>query len=150
MELGRRSVVKSALLATAAALVAGPALARDYYLGNLRVSDAWAPPIKPGESIAKVYMIIDNRGTDLDRLLSVRSSIAKGARFIEEDPSSGVIEQVTYLEVWPRRPVTLRPGRIHIELTGVTQPLARGNTFPLTLVFAYAGPVEIPIAIDER
>ncbi|HEX9463175.1 MAG TPA: copper chaperone PCu(A)C [Alphaproteobacteria bacterium] len=149
MELSRRRVVQSALLAGAS--VAGtPVLARVFYWGTLAVSDAWAPPTGPGVTVAKVYMIIENRGSDSERLLSVRSPVARTARFIEDDPQNGVVEQVAYLEVRPRRPVTLRPGRIHVELQGLAKPLVKGSTFPLTLVFAFAGPVEVPVDIDER
>lgn len=150
MELSRRQVVQSALLAAGAAAIASPAVARVFYWGTLSVSDAWAPPTASGATIAKVYMIIENKGFDIERLLSVRSPIAHSANFIEEDQAEGVVEQVSYIEVRPRRPVTLRPGRIHVELHGLTQPLVKGTTFPLTLVFAFAGPVDVAIDIDER
>src|SRR5258708_12707292 len=113
MELSRRRVVQSALLAGAS--VAGtPVLARVFYWGTLAVSDAWAPPTGPGVTVAKVYMIIENRGSDSERLLSVRSPVARTARFIEDDPQNGVVEQVAYLEVSPPPPVTPRPRRIHV------------------------------------
>jgi len=149
MELSRRRVAQWALL-TGAGFTAVPALARPFYWGQLAISDAWAPPTKAGATVAKVYMIIENRGNESERLLSARSPLAKSARFIEDDPQNGVIEQVAYLEVRPRRPVTMRPGRVHVELEGLNKPLVKGSTFPLTLVFAFAGPVEVPIDIDER
>jgi periplasmic copper chaperone A len=150
MDLSRRQVLQSALLVSGAALVAHPADARTYYWGSLAISDAWAAPTPAGAAKAGVFMIIENRGGDTERLLSVRSTIARAARFIEDDPSSGVIEQIAYIEVRPRRPVALRPGRIHVELQGLSKPLVKGSTFPLTLVFAFAGPVEVPIDVDER
>jgi hypothetical protein len=149
MELSRRRVVQSALLA-GASLYGTPALARAFYWGNLAVSDAWAPPTQGNAGIAKVYMIIENRGSDSERLLSVRTPIARSAKFVDDDPQSGVVEQVAYLEVRPRRPVTLRPGRVHVVLEGLAKPLVKGDKFPLTLVFAFAGPVEVPVEIDER
>ena len=149
MELSRRQVAQWALLA-GATLTGVSALARPFYWGQLAISDAWAPPTKDGATVAKVYMIIENRGSDSERLLSARSPVAKSARFIDDDPQSGVIEQVAYLEVRPRRPVTMRPGRVHVELDGLSKPLVKGGTFPLTLVFAFAGPVELPVDVDER
>ncbi len=150
MELSRRRVVQSALLAAGAGLRAAPAAARVFYWGTLAVSDAWTPPTAPGATVAKIYMIIENRGFDIERLLSVRTPLAKSANFVEEDQAEGVVEQVAYIEVRPRRPVTLRPGRIHVELHGLTQPLVKGTSFPLTLVFAFAGPVDVPIDVNER
>jgi copper(I)-binding protein len=150
MELSRRQVVQSALLATCAAVIAPPARAKVFYWGTLSVADAWTPPTAPGATIAKIYMIIENKGFDIERLLSVRTPIARSANFVEEDQAEGVVEQVSYIEVRPRRPVTLRPGRVHVELRGLTQPLVKGTSFPLTLVFAFAGPVEVPISVGDR
>ncbi len=152
MELSRRRVVQSALLAAGARLLVTPAAARVFYSksGMLAVSDAWTPPTAPGATVAKVYMIIENRGSDSERLLSVRSPVAASANFVEEDSAEGVVEQVAYIEVRPRRPVTLRPGRVHVELHGLNQPLVKGKTFPLTLVFAFAGALDVPIEIGER
>lgn len=150
MELSRRQVVQSALLATCAAAIAPSAHARAFYWGTLSVSDAWAPPTAPGATVAKVYMIIENKGFDIERLLSVRSPIARSANFVEEDQAEGVVEQVSYIEVRPRRPVTLRPGRVHVELHGLTQPLVKGTSFPVTLVFAFAGPVDVVIDVGDR
>jgi copper(I)-binding protein len=149
MELSRRRVVQSALLASAS-LWGTSALARVFYWGTLAVTDAWAPPTQGSAGIAKVYMIIENRGSDSERLLSVRTPIARSAKFVDDDPQSGVVEQVAYLDVRPRRPVTLRPGRVHVVLEGLAKPLVKGASFPLTLVFAFAGPVEVPVEIDER
>lgn len=152
MELSRRRVVQSALLAAGAGLIAAPARARVVYSksGQVAVLDAWAPPTASGTTIAKIYMIIENRGQDSERLLTVRTPIAKSAKFVEEDQAEGVVEQVAYIEVRPRRPVALRPGRVHVELHGLTQRLVKGTTFTLTLVFAFAGPLDVPIDIGER
>ena len=150
MELSRRRVVQSALLAAGAGLIAAPAAARVFHWGTLAVSDAWTPPTAPGANVAKIYMIIENRGSDSERLLGVRTPLATSANFVEEDQAEGVVEQVAYIEVRPRRPVTLRPGRVHVELHGLTKPLVKGTSFPLTLVFAFAGPVDVPIDVDER
>ena len=150
MELSRRQVVQSALLAAGAAVTASPAYARSFYWGTLSVTDAWTPPTAPGTSVAKVYMIIENKGFDSERLLGVRTPLARSANFVEEDQREGVVEQVSYIEVRPRRPVTMRPGRIHVELHGLTQPLVKGTSFPLTLVFAFAGPVDVPIDVGDR
>jgi copper(I)-binding protein len=150
MQINRRQVVKSALLTVGAALVAAPAAARDTFYGTLAITNAWSAPTKPGETPGRVYMIIENKGIDSERLLSVRSAVARTASFIEDNASSGVIERVAYVEVRPRRPVTFRPGRVHVQLDGLTQQLKKGQTFPLTLVFAFAGPVEVQVDVDER
>jgi periplasmic copper chaperone A len=150
MEISRRQVLTSTLLTAGAALIAAPVWARDLYWGTLAMTTVWAPPTAAGATTAKVYMIIENRGSDTERLLSVRSPVARTASFIEDGGPSGVIERIAYVEVRPRRPVTFRPGRIHVQLDGLTQPLVKGKSFPLTLVFAFAGPLEVQVDVDER
>lgn len=150
MELSRRRVVQSALLAAGAAVIAAPVEARVFQWGQLSVSDIWAPPTAPGVTVAKVYMVIQNSGLDFERLLSVRAPMATSASFVEEDQSEGVVEQVAYIDVRPLKPVTLRPGRVHVELHGLKQPLVTGTTFPLTLVFAAAGVVTVSVDVEER
>jgi copper(I)-binding protein len=152
MEFSRRQVLTSSFV-TAAFLTVGaavPARARDLYWGQLAMTSVWAPPTPLAATTAKVYMTIENRGSDTERLLSVRSPVARTASFIEEGSSSGVVERIAYLEVRPRRPVTFRPGRVHVQLDGLTQPLVKGKPFPLTLVFAFAGPVDVQVDVDER
>jgi copper(I)-binding protein len=150
MKLSRRQVVQSALFAAGAVLVAAPVEAGVLHWGALTISDIWAPPTAPGVTVAKIYMIIENGGLEFERLLSARAPMASSANFVEEDQSEGVVEQVAYIDVRPLKPVTLRPGRIHVELHGLKQPLVKGTTFPLTLVFASAGVVTVPVDIEER
>ena len=150
MDISRRQVLTSSLLTAGAALIAAPAWARDLYWGQLAITMIWAPPTSAGATMAKVYMVIENRGSDTERLLSVRSPIARTASFIEDGGSSGVIERVAYVEVRPRRPVMFRPGRVHVQLDGLTEPLTKGKPFPLTLVFAFAGPLDVQVDVDER
>jgi hypothetical protein len=150
MEISRRQVLTSTLLAAGAGFLARPASARDLYWGQLAITSIWAPPTLPADTNAKVYMVIENRGSDTERLLSVRSPIARTASFIEDGGPGGVIERIAYVEVRPRRPVLFRPGRVHVQLDGLTQPLAKGKPFTLTLVFAFAGPLDVQVDVDER
>ncbi len=48
----------------------------------------------------------------------------------------------------PKRPIALRAGRPHLALHGITQPLAAGDEFPLTLRFAGAGSVEVTVMVE--
>lgn len=150
MTLNRRMMVTSALLAVGAVWAAPAAKARDFFRGNLGIWNIWAPPTRPGATSADVYMVLENRGDSTDRLQSVRSPIARQVSFVDEEAGGGVTEQVAFVELRPRRPVVMRPGRIHLRLEGLSQPLARGKTFPLTLNFINAGAVELQVDIDER
>jgi copper(I)-binding protein len=44
--------------------------------------------------------------------------------------------------------VTFAPGGYHIMLTGLKQPLIAGQSFPLTVTFAHAGPVTVEVKVQ--
>ena len=150
MNLSRRLVVVGALLVAGACRWPAPAMAQDYWINLIRVSKPWAPPTRPGVRVASVYMLIENRSGELERVMQVQTPIAERASFVDEEPSRGIIESVNYIELRARREVLLRPGRLHIKLEGLKQPLVKGQTFPLTITLGNRASVEIRVEIDER
>ena len=54
---------------------------------------------------------------------------------------------VAALAVTPKAPTSLSPGGYHITLTDLKQPLAAGQTFPLTLTFEKAGAVQTTVTV---
>jgi copper(I)-binding protein len=147
--INRRQVVTSALLAAAAGVVGIPsANARNYIKGPLMIGNPWSPPTKAGATSAQVFMVLENRGLESEKLRGVTSPVARAAAFVDED--GGVTEQVSFIDVRPRRPVQMRPGRIHVRLDGLQQQLVQGRTFQMTMNFEVAGPVEVTVEIDDR
>lgn len=146
--LNRRQVVMGALLAAGAGVRPAPAVAQDYWLNQVRVSKPWAPPTRSDARTGEVYMLIENRGTDLNRLVAVETPVAERVTFVDED--RGIMEMVAYIDLRARREIALRPGRVHLKLEGLKQPLAKGRTFPLTLIFANRQKLEVKVDIDDR
>jgi periplasmic copper chaperone A len=150
MELSRRQVVMSALLAAGVPGWPAPAWAQDYWINLIRVSKPWAPPSRPGARTASVYMVIENRSGELERLMHVQTPVAERATFVDEEPARGIIESVNYIELRARREILLRPGRLHIKLEGLKQPLVKGTSFPLTLILGNRSSAEIRVEVDDR
>lgn len=149
MKLNRREVV-GALLAAGVGLMSPPAIAQDYRVNLLRVTKPWASPTRPGVRVADVYMLIENRNTQIDRLMSVRTPVADRATFVDEEPTRGIVELVAYIDLRALRETALRPGRLHIKLEGLKQPLVKGQAFPMTLVFGSGATLDIRVEVDER
>lgn len=149
MKLNRREVV-GALLAAGVGSMSLPAIAQDYAVNLIRVSKPWAPPTKPGQRSADVYMLIQNRNTQIDRLTAVRTPLAERVSFVDEEPARGIMEFVAYIDLRALRETALRPGRLHIRLDGLKQPLVKGQAFPLTLVFGSGATLDIRVEVDER
>lgn len=59
------------------------------------------------------------------------------------------MRQVDGIDVPAGQMVTLKPGGYHIMLTGLTQPLKEGQTFPLTLTFAKAGSQDVVVTVQQ-
>ena len=147
--LNRRQVVMGALLAVGAGARPAPADAQDYWLNQVRVSKPWAPPTRNGSRTGEVYMVIENRGPDLNRLVAVETPVAERVTFADEEPR-GTIETLAYIDLRARREIALRPGRVHLKLDGLKQSLTKGGTFPLTLVFANRQKLEVRVDVDDR
>src|SRR5437868_3043455 len=101
----RRELVMSAFLIAGMTAVRAPdASARNYIKGPLSIGNPWSPPTRAGVTSADVYMVLENRGLESEKLLRVSTPIARSSAFIDED--GGVTEQVSFIDVRPRRPVT--------------------------------------------
>ena len=124
-----------------AVLAAVPALAHSFRLGEIEIGHPWAPPSEAGD--APVYLALSNRGAAADRLVAASSPRAR-----EVDLRGGDDAPLQGITLEPKRPIALRAGRPHLALHGVTQPLAAGDAFPLTLRFAGAGSVEVTVMVE--
>jgi len=135
----RRRIVLLAPLAVAAA---GPAFGAEFAVGDIEISDPWAKPSV--SEAAALFVRLYNRGRRPDRLLGGATPIAERVILRELDGSP-----LEYLDLLPRRPVALRPGRRYIALRGLKRLLAVDDTFPLTLHFAAAGSVAVTAIVAE-
>lgn len=137
----------------ALALLALCALARPS-LGDespIVVSDAWARPTLKGTRTGAVYLMLSNRGAAGDRLVGVSTPAADRAEVHEDVTANGVMSMKPVLELaLPAGASTaIEPGRYHIMLIGVKAPLAAGESFPMTLTFASAPPLEVSVAVTR-
>jgi copper(I)-binding protein len=84
-----------------------------------------------------VYVTVTDSGAPTT-LLSVTTPIAAQAQMHQSLMQNGMMEMlpVKSLPIAPGTPITFSPGGYHIMLTGLSQPLSAGQTFPLTLSFA--------------
>jgi copper(I)-binding protein len=114
-------------------------------------SDAWARPTLKGTRTGAVYLILSNRGAAGDRLVGVSTPAAERAEVHEDVTANGVMSMkpVPELALPPGASTAIEPGRYHIMLTGVKAPFAAGESFPMTLTFARAPPLEVMVAVTR-
>ena len=116
----------------------------------IHVADAKARPTAPGGT-GVVYMIVMNHGTADDDLTGLSTPVADKAEMHRTMDMNGMsrMEAVADLPVKAMDAATFGPGGLHVMLTGLKQPLKIGDSFPLTLTFAKAGPVTITVSVQQ-
>jgi len=133
-----------------AASLAAPALA-DVKAGPLVISDAWARATPPGARVGGGYLTVKNTGAEPDTLVSVASAASEKTQLHMMKTEDGVMTMRPAeegVEIPAGGTLTLEPGGYHIMFIRPKAPFVQGETVPLTLTFAKAGPVDINLAIS--
>lgn len=123
----------SALMGAVMAVVLVSALESTHAHGvktpTLEMVHPYALETGPGAASAAVYLTIESRSRKGDRLEGAVTPLAKS--------------------VEPNGRVDLRRAGPHLLLIGLTKPLSAWDTFPLTLIFARAGRIEVEVLVEE-
>lgn len=132
------------------ALATATAIAHDYKVGAISIDHPWARASMGMAKAGAAYMVLTNNGSAPDRLLSASAEVADAVELHTHLMEDGVMRmrQVQAIEVAPGEPSVLEPGGLHVMLIGLKQPLAAGETFPMTLTFEQAGEVTVEVAVE--
>jgi copper(I)-binding protein len=105
----------------------------------ITIGSAWVRATVPGQSATVAYFTITNTGGD-DRLLAV-SSPAGQASLHSSSMDGGVMRmrRLDALDIPANSAVELKPGAIHVMITGLRQPLGAGRQVPIELEFDRSG-----------
>ncbi len=98
------------------------------------------------------YLSVATQGTTEDRLIAISTSVADAAT-IHETIMEGDVMTMRPLEggweIYPGRIYAMKPGGIHIMLTGLKDPLKKGDIVPLELMFEKAGLVKVDALVGN-
>jgi len=114
-------------------------------------SDAWARPTLTGTRTGAVYLMLSNRGSAPDHLIGVSTPVADRAELHEDMTENGMMSMnaVPDLALAPGGSTAIEPGRYHIMLIGMKKSVNVGESFPITLTFATAPPLEVTVAVTR-
>lgn len=132
-------------------LAAGAALAQDYAVGSIKISQIWTREVPAGSKVAAGFMTITNTGKEADTLIGGSSTIASKFEVHEMKMGDGIMrmrELKPGLVIKPGETVALKPGSFHIMLLDLKQPPKASVPIKGTLVFAKAGKVEIEYRVE--
>ena len=130
----------------------GMAGAHEKTAGDIDIVHPYATPSVPGAPNGAAYIAtLENTGKTPDRLLRVSTPVAARAEIHTMNMDDGVMRmrEVDAIAIVPGTPIKMRPGMgYHFMLMDLRQPLKRGDTFPMTLVFERAGTVEVKVVVQ--
>jgi periplasmic copper chaperone A len=132
-------------------LLGSSAFAEDFSSGSLRIEQPWARATAGNLKTAAAYLSIRNEGSEPDRLLRVETPVAERAMLHRTEMANGVARMfhIEAVEIAPGATAAFSPENgNHLMLEGLRQPLKRGETIPLTLVFEKAGEVSVKLTIE--
>ncbi len=108
-------------------------------------------PTPPGISVAAGYLVLRNDGTNVERLIGLRSPQAASVALHESQLSGGIMRMrpVASLVLAPGERLELRPAGKHLMLTGLRSPLLAGAGLSVTLTFDHAGALTATLVVGE-
>ncbi len=141
------------LISLAVALVTSASTyAHDYKAGSLRIEHPYARATVPNQPSGAAYLTIENTGKRTDKLIAVRSPIAKAVEIHTMSMDGNVMKmrEVSGIELQPSTKFSMKPGDgYHLMLIGLKQSLKVGDKFPMTLIFEKAGKAEVLVSVQE-
>ena len=117
---------------------------------NIEVSEAWARPTR-GDAPGAVYVTIENKGGEDDRLVAVMTDHAAMAMVHQTEMSDGVarMRMAGEINVPAGNSIKMVPGGTHIMLEGLRTPLRTGDSFPLVLKFRESGDEKVTVRVAD-
>ena len=145
------TVAGAAMLAATAGITAVPALAADYDVGPIHISQPWSRATPKGASSAAGYMTITNTGTAPDTVSCLSADASAQCQIHSMTMEGGVMKMRPLeggLEIKPGETVALKPSGYHVMFVNLKHALEQGQSVKATLKFEHAGTVEVeyPVA----
>ena len=134
-----------------ATLIAAPAFAHDYKVGDLQIDHPWARATPGGATVGGGFMKIKNAGSAADRLVAGSAEVAGRVEIHEMAVIDGIMKMRALdkgLEIAPGKTVELKPGGFHVMLMDLKRPLKQGETVKATLVFEKAGSLQVEFQVE--
>jgi copper(I)-binding protein len=116
---------------------------------GLKVEQFWARASLSGVRNGIVYGRLADKGSTTVELMSASTPVADRVEFHEHSMDAGVMTMrpLDGIKVAPGQVVTLQPGGMHMMLINLRQPLAAGQSFPLTLKLADGSSMTVTVSV---
>src|SRR5262249_31167185 len=115
------------------------------------IAAPWTRATPKGANIAAAYMTLRNKGSAPDRLVGGSAAVAgrfEVHRMVMEQGGAKMRPVGGGLEIKPGGAGGRKARAVHVMLTGLKQPLQKGEKVKGTLQFEKAGKVDIEFAVE--
>lgn len=138
------------LVTALALIVASPAEAHETTVKGVTIANPWARATPGGANVGGAFFQMRTAPGVDDRLIAARSPVAGVAEIHNHIMEGGIarMRRVDGIALTGGQSVTLEPGGYHIMLMDLKEPLNKGETFRMTLVFQKAGEIEVEGSIQ--
>jgi periplasmic copper chaperone A len=139
------------VMAFLALLLAPAALAHGYKAGSLAIHHPWTRATPAGARVAGGYLVIENRGSEPDRLLGGASEAGTAVEVHEMSEADGIMRMRALpggIVIPVGGTVELKPGGLHLMITGLKRQLAEGEMVKVTLSFEKAGRIDLEFEVQ--
>ena len=131
-------------------LIAVPAWAHEYQVGDMFIFHPYAHSTPPGASYGEGYLEFTNLGEADERLLTIESDFGE-ATIRQQAAPGGAAVPVGGLVLPAGETVSLTPGSTHVRFEGTAgRPFTIGDKFNVTLVFEHLGAVTVEFWVESR
>ncbi|MEH6403984.1 MAG: copper chaperone PCu(A)C [Sneathiella sp.] len=119
---------------------------------GIELKDAWARARTASAKVGGAYVTVHNMSKEDDRLIGAKSTVAHKTEIHTTKMTDGVMKMMPVtggIEVKAGKMVMMKPGSYHIMFMGLKEPITKGKTFPVTLVFEKAGEIETTVTVKD-
>lgn len=134
-------------------LLAAPALAHDYKVGDLSIAHPAIPQPASRAMVAGGFFAAHNAGTEADRLIGIEAAFAARAEVHVTDhgaDGSARMRHVEAIEIPAGETIAFERGGYHVMFMGLKHGLEAGVKLPATLIFEKAGRLEVEFHVEAQ
>ena len=113
---------------------------------RIEIKEPWVREVPPVSTVTAVYMVIENKGNDDDRLIDVSTEAASQAEIhttLIDERGIAKMQKFESMDIPSGKGVELMPGGSHIMLIGLKKPLKAGDKIELNLKFEKSGIIKV-------
>ena len=118
---------------------------------KIHIHNQWVRSVPPVSHTSAAYMTLFNHSEQDDKLLSVKSSIAKVSEIHNVKKEKGMMQMhpVSEVDLPSRGMLELKPGSYHVMLINLLKTPKVGEEVELMLYFKHAGMVKVTAPVKD-